>query len=129
MAGSISTILMIVVMFAFFYFFMMRPQKKQQQQRQEMLSGLKKGDKIITIGGLHGVIDKIDRSNNTVDLDLDGVYLTFNLSAIRTVTPQGEKTPAPVATETAAKDATDEDKPYSEGDGDSSADDQEDTNK
>ena len=63
---------MIVVMFAFFYFFMMRPQKKQQQQRQEMLSGLKKGDKIITIGGLHGVIDKIDRNNNTVDLDLDG---------------------------------------------------------
>lgn len=128
MAGSISTILMIVVMFAFFYFFMMRPQKKQQQQRQEMLSGLKKGDKIITIGGLHGVIDKIDRQNNTVDLDLDGVYLTFNLSAIRTVTPQGE-TPSPVATTNGSKDSSDDDKPYSEGDGDSSSDDQDDTNK
>lgn len=119
---------MIVVMFVFFYFFMMRPQKKQQQQRQEMLGGLKKGDKIITIGGLHGVIDKIDRQANTVDLDLDGVYLTFNLSAIRTVVPSGQPAAAPVATETADA-AKSDDKPYSEGDGDQKPSDSSSDNK
>lgn len=92
-------IILLVLMFGVMYFGMMRPQKKQQQQRMEMLKGLKKGDKIVTIGGLHGVIDSIDRAGNTVDLDLDGVFLTFSLSAIRTVTPAA----APV-----------EDKPYSE---------------
>lgn len=119
--GTISTLLMIVIMFVFFYFFMMRPQKKQQQQRQEMLSGLKKGDKVVTIGGLHGVIDKVDRQSNTVDLDLDGIYLTFNLSAIRTVVPAGQP-----AEPTQAK--TEDDKPYSEGDGDTT-DDADDKNK
>ncbi|MCX2454440.1 preprotein translocase subunit YajC [Lacticaseibacillus nasuensis] len=78
-------LLMIVVLFAFMYFGMMRPQKKQQQKRQEMLSAMKKGDKIVTIGGLHAVIDSIDEAKQTVDLDCDGVYLTFNLSAIRAV--------------------------------------------
>lgn len=99
MSSGFSMIILLVLMFGVMYFGMMRPQKKQQQQRMEMLKGLKKGDKIVTIGGLHGVIDSIDRAGNTVDLDLDGVFLTFSLSAIRTVTPAA----APV-----------EDKPYSE---------------
>ncbi|MFD1485771.1 preprotein translocase subunit YajC [Lacticaseibacillus baoqingensis] len=108
-------ILLIVVMFAFMYFGMMRPQKKQQQKRAEMLQQMKKGDKVVTIGGLHGVIDSIDNAKGTVDLDLDGIFLTFNLSAIRTVEPT---TTTPAATSDAVQPQDDakstDDKPYSE---------------
>lgn len=111
-------IILVVIMFAFMYFGMMRPQKKQQQKRQEMLSAMKKGDKVVTIGGLHGVIDSIDQANGTVDLDLDGVFLTFNLSAIRTVAEPS----APAAAQKEETKAED-DKPYSEPSSDDSDDD------
>lgn len=127
-------ILLIVVMIAFMYFGMMRPQRKQQQKRMEMLNQMKKGDKVVTIGGLHGVIDSIDQAKGTVDLDLDGIYLTFNLTAIRTVNQDSNQSanaqPQAVAkakpkeaadnTETGATDDaksaadTSDDKPYSE---------------
>lgn len=112
-------IILVVVMFAFMYFGMMRPQKKQQQKRQEMLNAMKKGDKVVTIGGLHGVIDSIDQANGTVDLDLDGIFLTFNLSAIRTVAEPSAPVAAPKAEEAKAED----DKPYSEPSSDDSDDD------
>lgn len=61
--------------------FMVMSQRKQQKQRQEQLSQIKKGDEIITIGGLHGVVDDIN--DKTFVLDCDGVYFTFERSAIR----------------------------------------------
>lgn len=94
--GNISMIVLLVAFFAFMYFFMIRPQKKQQQKRQEMLNGLKKGDPIVTIGGLHGVIDSIDQQAGTVVIDSDGIYLTFNLNAIRGVASR-PAAPAPAA--------------------------------
>ena len=57
--GNVSMIVLLVIFVAFMYFGMIRPQKKQQQKRQEMLSQLKKGDPIVTIGGLHGVIERV----------------------------------------------------------------------
>ena len=46
----------IVVMIAIFYFLLYRPQKKQQNRRRAMLDNLKKGDQVITIGGIYGTI-------------------------------------------------------------------------
>ena len=83
MNGNMTMIIMLLIFVGFMYFGMVRPQKKQQQKRQEMLNQLKKGDPIITIGGLHGVIDSIDQQAGTVVIDSDGIYLTFNLSAVR----------------------------------------------
>lgn len=80
--GGFSTILIFVVFIALMYFMMIRPQKKQQTKRKEMMDALKKGDSVITIGGLHGVIDSINDADKTVTLDCDGVYLVFNRSAI-----------------------------------------------
>lgn len=97
MAGSYSTILMFVVFIALMYFMMIRPQKKQQEKRQEMMNGLKKGDEVVTIGGLHGVIDEVNQADKTVTLDCDGVYLVFNLAAVGRVVP---------AKNTAAKEET-----------------------
>ena len=73
---------------------MMRPQKKQQQQYQNMLSNLQKGAHVVTIGGLYGVIDSIDRDKNTVVLDCDGIYLTFKLRAIREIVDEKNTTSA-----------------------------------
>lgn len=97
--GGSSFFIILILMMAMMYFMVMRPQKKQQQKHQEMVNQMKKGDAVITIGGLHGVIDAVNAEAKTVVLDCDGVYLKFNLSAIRTVnaTPNAAE---PVATET-----------------------------
>ena len=75
--GSTYTIFMFVLLFVMMYFFMIRPQRKQQQQHQEMMNNLKKGDEVVTIGRLHGVIDSINTEDKTVTLDCDGVYLVL----------------------------------------------------
>lgn len=67
------------------YFMMIRPQKKQQQKHQEMMNKLQVGDKVVTIGRLHGVVDSIDEDARTVTLDCDGIYLVFDRTAIMRV--------------------------------------------
>lgn len=69
--------LLMVAMIGWMFF----SQKKQQQKRQETLNQIKKGDEIVTIGGLYGVVDEINEQK--VVLDIDGIYLTFDRSAIR----------------------------------------------
>ncbi|HHU50756.1 MAG TPA: preprotein translocase subunit YajC [Firmicutes bacterium] len=49
-----------ILVFVIFWFILIMPQRKQQKQRQAMLDALKKGDKVITIGGIHGEILEID---------------------------------------------------------------------
>ena len=56
----------------------------------ESLNKLQKGYEVITIGGLYGTVDEVDTENKTIVLDVDGVYLTFELGAIRTVLPVKE---------------------------------------
>lgn len=75
----------IVIMFVLFYFLLIRPQKKRQNAVQTMQSSLKKGDKVVTIGGLHGTIDSIDESKIVIK-SLDGSKLTFDRQAIREIT-------------------------------------------
>ncbi|WP_338555295.1 preprotein translocase subunit YajC [Paenibacillus sp. KS-LC4] len=74
----------ILLMFAVFYFLLIRPQQKKQKQRTALLSQLKKGDKISTIGGMHGTIAEL--TDDTVVLRVnDTVKLTFERSAISSV--------------------------------------------
>jgi preprotein translocase subunit YajC len=78
-----------ILMFAIFYFLLIRPQQKKQKQRGSMLNALKKGDKVVTIGGLHGTIAEI--SDDTVLLKVNDVTkLTFDRSSINNVTAKGE---------------------------------------
>ncbi|EUJ51651.1 preprotein translocase subunit YajC [Paenilisteria rocourtiae] len=79
MAMLIPLLLMIVL----FYFLLIRPQQKRQKEVNAMQSGLSKGDKIITIGGLHGTVVAIEDGN--VVLDCAGSQLTFDRNAVRTV--------------------------------------------
>ena len=54
-----TIIIFLVLIFAVFYFLMIRPQRKRQKDHQELMQDLKKGDKVITIGGIHGQIESV----------------------------------------------------------------------
>lgn len=84
------SILMLVLMFAIFYFLIIRPQQKRQKAVQQMQASLEKGDKVVTIGGLHGFIDSIDESTVVIKCG-DGSRLTYERSAIRDVLEKANK--------------------------------------
>ena len=65
----ISLIILIVVFGAIFYFLIIRPQRKREREHQKLLQSLKRGDRVITTGGIYGTIDKID--DDTVILSLE----------------------------------------------------------
>jgi preprotein translocase subunit YajC len=90
-AGSLMTFLPFVAIIAIFYFLIIRPQNKKQKDTQKMLSALKKGDRIVTIGGIHGTIQNVKEQSVIVKVD-DNVKIEFSRSAISGV-------------ETAAKEA------------------------
>ena len=63
------TIYFLVAIFVIFYFFMIRPQNKKRKQINEMRENLKKGDSIITVGGIHGKILEIKDTTVIVSID------------------------------------------------------------
>ena len=84
------TFLIMLALLVGLMFFTQRSQKKQAQKRMESLNKLQKGYEVITIGGLYGTVDEVDTEKRTIVLDVDGVYLTFELAAIKTVLPLKE---------------------------------------
>ncbi len=81
---GIESFLPIIIMFVIFYFLLIRPQQKRNKERNAMLASLKKGDKVITIGGVHGTIQ--DLTDNTVTLRIaHNVNVTFDRGAINSV--------------------------------------------
>lgn len=81
---GLAQFLPIIIMFAIFYFLLIRPQQKKAKQRNAMLAALKKGDKVVTIGGLHGTIQDLD--NDTITLRIaHNVHVTFERAAVNTV--------------------------------------------
>ncbi|WP_174729926.1 preprotein translocase subunit YajC [Mesobacillus harenae] len=85
MEGLLGTVFPLILMFALFYFLLIRPQQKRQKAVQKMQTDLKKGDKVITIGGLHGFVDALDEGTIVIKCG-DGTRLTFERSAVREVT-------------------------------------------
>ncbi|MBO4917578.1 MAG: preprotein translocase subunit YajC [Bacteroidales bacterium] len=72
---------MILLLFGVMYFFMIRPQRKQQKELDAFRSSLKKGDKVVTTGGIYGTVDEI--TDRTVLIKVDGdVKLRMDKSAI-----------------------------------------------
>ena len=79
--GSLIPFLLIIVIF---YLFLIRPQNKKQKETQKMLDALKKGDKVITIGGIHGTVSSVKENTVIVKVD-DDCKLEFNRTAISSV--------------------------------------------
>ena len=75
-------LLPIILMFVIFYFLLIRPQQKKQKKVQEMQADLQKGDRIITIGGMHGTIHAIDEGSLVISVQ-DGSQMKFDRSSIR----------------------------------------------
>ena len=79
--SSLSGILMIVLIFVIFWLFFIRPQNKRAKEQQKFRENLKKGDKIVTIGGIHGKV--IEVRENTVLVSVDpNASIEFEKSAI-----------------------------------------------
>lgn len=74
----------LIIMFVLFYFLLIRPQQKRQKQVMNMQNSLEKGDKIVTIGGLHGIVDSLDENTIVIRCG-DGSRLTYDRSAVRDV--------------------------------------------
>ncbi len=81
-SADYSSIIMIVLLIAIFYFFMIRPQSQKQKKINEFRAGLKRGDKVITAGGIHGRIRDI-KDNSIVILEIDdNVKIKVDLNSI-----------------------------------------------
>lgn len=65
-----------------FYFFIYKPQKDREQEHQEMVNNLEQGDKVVTIGGVHGTIQRIDDESVMVQVDSKGTNLRIDKQAI-----------------------------------------------
>jgi preprotein translocase subunit YajC len=67
-AGGFTGFIPLILMFVIFYFLLIRPQQKRTKEHRNMISNLKKGDRIITSGGIHGRITGMDESTLTVEI-------------------------------------------------------------
>jgi preprotein translocase subunit YajC len=67
-AGGFGGLIPIILMFVIFYFLLIRPQQKRNKEHKEMIANLKKGDRIITSGGLYGRITGLDEASLTVEI-------------------------------------------------------------
>ncbi|WP_017755930.1 preprotein translocase subunit YajC [Calidifontibacillus oryziterrae] len=83
-SGILYQVLPLVAMFAIFYFLLIRPQQKKQRAIQTMQSNLQKNDRVVTIGGLHGIIDSLDEDKVVIKCG-DGSRLTYDRNAVREV--------------------------------------------
>ena len=84
----------LILIFLVFYLFLIRPQQKKQKEREKVLESLKRGDKVVTIGGMHGTVAGIDSEKKTVLVQVaDNLKLKFDRAAIATTEKQdaGEK--------------------------------------
>ena len=79
----------LILMFAVFYFLLIRPQQKRQKEHQKMVSELQKGDKVITSGGIHGVISSVREDVITIKV-ADNVKLEFSRSNVSRVEKKSE---------------------------------------
>ena len=80
-----------VMIIAVFYLLIIRPQKKREQERVRMIDSLKKGDRVVTIGGVHGVVVTIKEDNVVLRVDEErNVHMRFVKSAISRIVPDEE---------------------------------------
>ena len=81
--NALMSIFMIVLMIVIFYFFMIRPQTKRQKELQKAREAMKAGDKVITSGGMYGIIREINKTNGQVTLEVwDGVKVKVDINNI-----------------------------------------------
>ncbi len=67
--GGWTTIIFLGLMFVMFYFFMIRPQRRRQKEHQQLMAELKRGDRVITAGGIYGVIESLSEDSIIIKVE------------------------------------------------------------
>ncbi len=103
--GMGSTVVMMVLMIAIFYFMLIRPENKRKKEAEEMRSAVKKGDKIVTIGGICGVVVDVKENKFVIETGADQVRIEFEKWALSTneTAAEAKKAQAKKAQEDKAK--------------------------
>jgi preprotein translocase subunit YajC len=84
----IRLIFMVTVIMGLFYFMMIRPQKRKEQELKDQVANLKENDRVVTIGGIYGVVTNVQRDAQRITIRVDestGTKLRLNMSAISRV--------------------------------------------
>ena len=93
--GFESMLFPLAIIMVLFYFMILRPQKSKEQSFRSMVDGLKEKDRIVTIGGIHGVVTNVNRDRDEVTVRVDestGTKIRIGTSAIsRVVTDEDKK--------------------------------------
>ncbi|HHP7240086.1 MAG TPA: preprotein translocase subunit YajC [Cyclobacteriaceae bacterium] len=79
--GDYSSFIMLAGMVAIFYFFFIRPQQKKQKDQKKFIQEIKKGDQVVTMGGIHGKVYNVDEHTITLDID-KGTKLTLEKTSV-----------------------------------------------
>jgi preprotein translocase subunit YajC len=92
-SSTTSTLYMVgflVIIFALFYFVMIRPQRKRQKEQQQMVSALQKGDRVVTAGGIFGVIDSVREDSVVIKVE-GGTLLRVAKGSVMVLKDQQQK--------------------------------------
>jgi len=84
-----STLIMFALIIGIFYLMIIRPQQKRQKEREALLGQIKKGDKIITAGGIHGEVVGVDEKTLLIEI-ADKIKVKIERNSISVVNKQGE---------------------------------------
>jgi preprotein translocase subunit YajC len=88
--GALGSLIPLVIIFVIFYFLLIKPQQKRAKEHKKMMENLKKGDKVITSGGLYGVVEAV--GNNTVTVKVaENVKVKLGKSYITAIRPPSEE--------------------------------------
>ena len=79
--GGTAQILMMVAIFVVFYFFMIRPQQQKQKDQKKFIEAVKPGDRVVTIGGMHGKVVSVDELTIVLEIDR-GLKATFDRASV-----------------------------------------------
>ena len=112
--AGIATFLPLILLVLIWYFLLLRPQNKKQKETQKMLDALKKGDKVVTVGGIHGTVSNVREDTVTLKVD-DNCHIEFNRASIHqvltpkplVVEPKDEKKGKDVSPDASGKDKKD----------------------
>ncbi|MDB2414942.1 preprotein translocase subunit YajC [Rickettsiales bacterium] len=105
--GAFGNFFPLILIIIIFYFFLIRPQQKKMQEHNDMINSVERGDNVVTAGGIHGKVTKVDKENNITIVEIaDKVEVKVSSATLSNVIKKGDskasdkKDEKPVASKT-----------------------------
>ena len=112
--GAFGSFIPFILIFVIFYFLLIRPQKQKQKQLQQQVDAMKVGDKVITAGGIHGLVANVKKQSVTVKVD-SSTKIEFEKGSIATVISKNAVKSEPAVTSPEPEDSTDDESQDDQG--------------